>query len=154
MRSNLPSKPPLRPYITTTCLHLLAERDLCWRRNEKNRYNDLDRLVRRSVARARREFIESQIAERNWKGVKMCKPYQAKPHRIVDLAKKERKTIAREGRSNCGVLCCEAMEHSATTSYAKQATYISSSRSTSRKLRSARTKEGQKSFEKEKVSRD
>ena len=57
---------------------------------EKNRYNDLDRLVRRSVARARREFIESQIAERNWKGVKMCKPYQAKPHRIVDLAKKER----------------------------------------------------------------
>ena len=32
MRSNLPSKPPLRPYITTTCLHLLAERDLCWKR--------------------------------------------------------------------------------------------------------------------------
>ena len=83
-------KVPTRPYISVQTLHLLAARDDAWRRDDKNQFLELERQIRKTVARDRREYIEEQVRLRNWKGVRLCKPYVARPLRVEDAAGRER----------------------------------------------------------------
>ena len=68
----------------TLRLVLLEERDECWKNNSKARYTELDRMIRKAAAIAKCEYVETQIADHDWKGVKMCKPYRQTPHRVFD----------------------------------------------------------------------
>ena len=83
-------KAPTRPHISVHTLHLLAARDSAWQRDDKNSFSDLERQIRKSAAKDRRDYIEEQVRLRNWKGVRMCKPYVARPLRVVDAAGRER----------------------------------------------------------------
>ena len=83
-------KVPTRPHISVQTLHLLAARDDAWRRDDKNQFLELERQIRKTVARDRREYIEEQVRLRNWKGVRLCKPYVARPLRVEDAAGRER----------------------------------------------------------------
>ena len=115
LRDAAPKKPPLRPYIATECLELLAERDECWKNNSKARYTELDRLIRKASAIAKCEYVETQIADHDWKGVKMCKPYRQTPHRVFEkdgnsrVLHLQRIMRLRSGTPQCFRLCLIAL---------------------------------------------
>ena len=90
LRAWVGPKAATRPYISAECLPLLAEKDRCWQLNDQVGFINAERKIRKAVAKSRREFIQEQIAEKNWKGVKMCKPYTARPHRVQDANGRER----------------------------------------------------------------
>ena len=90
LRAFVGPKVPRRPYISVHTLHLLAERDIAWQRNDKNHFSNLERQIRKSIAKGRRDYIEEQVRLHNWKGVRMCKPYVARPLRVVDAEGRER----------------------------------------------------------------
>ena len=90
LRAFVGPKVPRRPYISVHTLHLLAERDIAWQRDDKNHFLELERQIRKSVAKGKRDYIEEQVHLHNWKGVRMCKPYVARPLRVEDAEGRER----------------------------------------------------------------
>ena len=83
-------KVPTRPHISVHTLQLLAARDSAWQRDDKNQFLTIERQIRKQVAKDRREYIEEQVRIRNWKGVRLCKPYVARPLRVADAEGRER----------------------------------------------------------------
>ena len=83
-------KSPSRPHISVHTLHLLAARDVAWRQDDTDQYLELERQIRKQIQKDKRNYIEEQVRLCNWKGVKMCKPYVARPLRVADRDGRER----------------------------------------------------------------
>ena len=65
-------------------LELIDQRDIAARHNLQLAYNALEKDIRREVKHARNSYIREQIENEKWKGIKLCKPFVAKPISIKD----------------------------------------------------------------------
>ena len=90
VNAHLPKPPPNRPYISSVCLQLIEERNICWRNNFQQRYNELNKCIAKEAAKHREHFINDLIETTNLQGLNLRRPFVPKPVKIEDLDVNER----------------------------------------------------------------